>query len=203
MGLLLLTSIGLQLANPQVLRYFIDTATGGGTAPSLMVAALLFIGIALTNQAVSIYARYLSENVAWTATNQLRTDLVAHCLTLDMAYHKEHTSGELIERIDGDVNVLSNFFSKFVVYLLGNVILMVGVLLLLFQIDWRVGLAVSIFAFLALFTLVRIRARAVQYWVAERQMNAHFYGFLSEQLAGTATAALGIHCHHGAANWGR
>ncbi len=185
MGLLLLTSIGLQLANPQVLRYFIDTATGGGTAPSLMVAALLFIGIALTNQAVSIYARYLSENVAWTATNQLRTDLVAHCLTLDMAYHKEHTSGELIERIDGDVNVLSNFFSKFVVYLLGNVILMVGVLLLLFQIDWRVGLAVSIFAFLALFTLVRIRGRAVPYWVAERQMNAHFYGFLSEQLAGT------------------
>src|SRR6266567_4218261 len=72
MGLLLLTSIGLQLANPQVLRYFIDTATGGGTAPSLMVAALLFIGIALTNQAVSIYARYLSENVAWTATNPLR-----------------------------------------------------------------------------------------------------------------------------------
>src|SRR5947209_5058387 len=185
MGLLLLTSIGLQLANPQVLRYFIDTATGGGTAPSLMVAALLFIGIALTNQAISIYARYLSENVAWTATNQLRTDLVAHCLTLDMAYHKEHTSGELIERIDGDVNVLSNFFSKFVVYLLGNVILMVGVLLLLFQIDWRVGLAVSIFAFLATVTLVRIRARAVPYWVAERQMNAHFYGFLSEQLAGT------------------
>src|SRR5207248_3700626 len=105
MGLLLLTSLGLQLANPQVLRYFIDTATSGGTAPSLMVAALLFIAIALTNQAVSIYARYLSENVAWTATNRLRTDLVAHCLTLDMAYHKEHTSGELIERIDGDVNV--------------------------------------------------------------------------------------------------
>ena len=185
MGVLLLASIGLQLANPQVLRYFIDTATGGGKVASLMVAALLFIGIALTNQGVSILARYVSEKVAWTATNQLRTDLVAHCLDLDMAFHKEHTSGEMIERIDGDVNILSNFFSRFVIYLLGNVVLMIGVLLLLFQIDWRVGLAVSIFALLANYTLIRIRRRAVPYWTAERQLNAEFYGFLGEQLAGT------------------
>lgn len=185
MGALLLTSIGLQLANPQVLRYFIDTATGRGSVPALMVAALLFIGIALTNQGISILARYFSEKVAWTATNRLRTDLVAHCLDLDMAFHKEHTSGEMIERIDGDVNVLSNFFSKFVVYLLGNAVLMVGVLLLLFQIDWRVGLSVSLFALLALYALARIRGRAVPAWTAERQLNAEFYGFLGEQLAGT------------------
>ena len=185
MGLLLLASIGLQLANPQVLRYFIDTATSKGSVPSLMIAAVLFIGIALTNQGVSIAARYFSEKVAWTATNSLRTDLVAHCLDLDMAFHKDHTSGEMIERIDGDVNILSNFFSKFVIYLLGNVVLMIGVLLLLFQIDWLVGLAVSLFALLALFTLVRIRGRAVPTWTAERQLNAEFYGFLGEQLAGT------------------
>lgn len=185
MGLLLLASIGLQLANPQVLRYFIDTATSKGSVPSLTIAAIVFIGIALTNQGISILARYFSEKVAWTATNQLRTDLVAHCIDLDMAFHKEHTSGELIERIDGDVNVLSNFFSKFVVYLLGNIVLMIGVLLLLLQIDWRVGLAVSLFALLALFTLIRIRGRTVPAWTAERQLNAEFYGFLGEQLAGT------------------
>src|SRR5690348_11696520 len=185
MGVLLLTSIGLQLANPQVLRYFIDTATSRGSVPALMIAAVLFIGIALTNQGTSILARYFSEKVAWTATNRLRTDLVAHCLDLDMAFHKEHTSGEMIERIDGDVNVLSNFFSKFVVYLLGNAVLMVGVLLLLFQIDWLVGLAVSLFALLALYALIRIRGRAVPAWTAERQLNAEFYGFLGEQLAGT------------------
>ncbi|HEU0003534.1 MAG TPA: ABC transporter ATP-binding protein, partial [Ktedonobacteraceae bacterium] len=185
MGILLLASIGLQLANPQVLRYFIDTATSRGSVPSLMIAAILFIGIALTNQGISIVARYFSEKVAWTATNRLRTDLVAHCLDLDMAFHKEHTSGEMIERIDGDVNILSNFFSKFVIYLLGNVVLMIGVLLLLFQIDWLVGLSVSLFALLALFTLIRIRGRAVPTWTAERQLNAEFYGFLGEQLAGT------------------
>lgn len=111
MFVLLLASISLQLLNPQILRYFIDTALAGGVPTSLMLAGLLFTSIALTNQAVSVFATYLSENVAWTATNGLRNDLVAHCLTLDMAFHKAHTSGELIERIDGDVNALSNFFS--------------------------------------------------------------------------------------------
>lgn len=185
MSALLLVSIGLQLANPQVLRYFIDTATGGGNPSLLLLAAALFIGIAVINQAVSIYSRYLSENVAWTATNGMRADLLAHCLSLDMAFHKEHTPGELIERIDGDVNILSNFFSAFVVYLLGNAILLVGILLFLLQIDWRVGLALAIFVLLALFILISIRGRIIPLWTADRQMDAEFYGFLGEQLAGT------------------
>jgi ATP-binding cassette, subfamily B, bacterial len=185
MVVLLLASVGLQLVNPQILRYFIDTALRGRAAASLTLAAVLFIGIALANQAVSILAAYISENVAWTATNRLRTDLIAHCLSLDMAFHKAHTSGELIERIDGDVDTLSNFFSQFVVHLLSNVVLLIGVLLLLFGINWGVGLAVSIFALLALLILVRIRGRAVPRWVADRQMSANFYGFLGEQLAGT------------------
>src|SRR5205823_934138 len=100
-----------QLFNPQILRYFIDATVTGSATPSLIGAAFLFVGVALANQGVSVAATYLSENVAWTATNQLRTDLVVHCLSLDMAFHKTHTPGELIERIDGDVDTLSNFFS--------------------------------------------------------------------------------------------
>src|SRR5260370_38603809 len=102
-----------------------------------------------------------------------------------MAFQKAHTYGELIERIDGDVNTLSNFFSQFVVHLLSNVVLLIGVLLLLFSINWGVGLAVSIFALLALLILVRIRDRAVPRWVADRPMRANFYSLLRKQLAWT------------------
>src|SRR2546421_7813427 len=185
MAVLLLANVGLQLANPLIIRYFIDTFVSGGSISALTYAAVAFIGIALATQVIAVYATYISENVAWTATNHLRSDLVAHCLGLDMAFHKVHTAGELIERIDGDVNTLANFFSQFVVHLLSNVVLLIGVLLLLFGINWGVGLAVSIFALLALLILVRIRGRAVPRWVADRQMSANFYGFLGEQLAGT------------------
>ncbi|HEU5228660.1 MAG TPA: ABC transporter ATP-binding protein [Ktedonobacteraceae bacterium] len=185
MAVLLLTSIGLQLVNPQILRYFIDTVTSGGNLNPLLLAGAIFVAISLVNQAISVWATYVSENVAWTATNQLRTDLVAHCLGLDMAFHKARTAGELIERIDGDVDTLSNFFSQSVIHLLGNGILIVGIIVLLFSIDWRVGLAMGSFALLTLVGLTHLRGYALGFWTADRQKDAEFFGFLGEQLAGT------------------
>src|SRR6266704_6699288 len=185
MAVLLLTGIALQLVNPQILRYFVDSFTSGGSHANLTLAGALFIGIALAIQGTSVLATYFSENVAWKATNQLRTDLVAHCLTLDMAFHKAHTPGELIERIDGDVDTLSNFFSQAVIHLLGNSILILGVLILFFLADWQIGLVMTVFAVLALIILVYIRQYAIRHWVAYRQHDAEFYGFLGEQLAGT------------------
>ncbi|WP_242045691.1 MULTISPECIES: ABC transporter transmembrane domain-containing protein [unclassified Calothrix] len=108
----LLFSIGLQILKPQILRYFIDTAVAGGDRQKLFLAAFLFIAVALITQLMTITATLYGENVAWTATNALRADLVEHCLTLDLSFHKYRTPGELVERIDGDVQNLSEFFSN-------------------------------------------------------------------------------------------
>jgi ATP-binding cassette subfamily B protein len=182
----LLTGIGLQLFNPQILRYFIDTALAGGASTTLVLAGLLFIVLALANQGVSIASVYLSESVAWTATNRLRTNLVAHCLALDMSFYKSHTPGELIERIDGDVDALSNFFSEFVVNLLTSALLLLGILVLFFLVKWFVGVAMTLFSIVAFVILMYMRRRAIPLWKEQRQRSADFYGFLGEQLAGTA-----------------
>jgi len=185
LAIALLGSIGLQLLNPQILGYFIDTATTGGSQRTLITAALLFIGVALVTQALAVTATYLGENVAWTATNALRFDLAAHCLKLDLSFHKSRTPGELVERVDGDVNVLSRFFSQFTIYVLGNMILLFGILVILFYEDWRAGFCLSLFALTALTILIGLRSYAVSPWTTYRQISAEFFGFLGEQLAGT------------------
>jgi|SRR5437660_2336563 len=101
MTISLLASTGLQLLSPQILRYFIDTATNGGVSILLVYAGVLFIGVTLLSQGTTIATSYFSENVAWTATNQLRTDLVAHCLSLDMAFHKARIPGDESPRCVG------------------------------------------------------------------------------------------------------
>lgn len=180
----LLASIGLQLLNPQILRNFIDTAVAGGSEQNLLLAALLFIGVALATQLMSIAATYYGENVAWSATNALRADLVEHCLKLDLSFHKVSTPGELVERVDGDIHNLSQFFSKFSVYILGSLLLILGVIVVMFAEDWRAGMAISFFALTALSTLIRLRSIAVPHWGSYRQVNAEFFGFLGEQLTG-------------------
>ncbi len=185
LAVLLLTSIGLQLYNPQVLRRFIDMALAGGATSALIRAAVTFIVVALLNQVLAVTATYLSENVAWSATNTLREDLAMHCLRLDMPFHKTHTPGEMIERIDGDVTALANFFSQLVIHVLGNVLLLVGVTAALWGIDWRAGLTMTGFALLALVILASIRRIAVPHWALARQAAADFSGFLVERLSGT------------------
>ena len=183
--LLLFGSIGLQLINPQILRYFIDSALEGVDLQTLTVAALFFLGVAIAKYVVNVGASYLSEDVGWTATNALRANLALHCLRLDMSFHNSHTTGELIERIDGDVQVLANFFSKLVIQVLGNVLLLLGVLFVLFFEDWQVGMALTVYAVIVLVVLFNIRDLATSNWKQVRQANADLFGYIEERLSGT------------------
>ncbi len=185
LAVLILATIGLRLANPQILRSFLDTATAGGSRAALIFDAILFFAIAVASQGLAVASTYVGETVAWTATNALRIDLLSHALALDSTFHKEYAPGQLIERIDGDVATLSNFFSRFAIQIVGNGILVAGILGLLFREDWRVGLPILLFAIFTLFLLIWIRRLAIPFWTKYRKLSAQFFGFLGEQIAGT------------------
>ncbi len=181
---LLLGGIGLELLGPQILRRFLDRAQSGGALGELHAAAILFIAVALLTQLVAVAETAVAEGVGWTATNQLRADLAAHCLRLDLTFHNARTPGELIERIDGDVTTLANFFSRFAIAVVGNAILLVGVLVLLGQEDWRIGLGVGSFALVTLAAMLRLYTAARPLWARVEQERALFYGAVGERLAG-------------------
>jgi ABC-type multidrug transport system fused ATPase/permease subunit len=184
--LLVLIGVGLKLFNPFVLRYFIDTALSGkGVLQMLWGAAAVYITAALAIQLFAVLATYLGETVGWTATNQLRADLTRHILQLDMSFHKARTPGELVERIDGDVTLLANFFSQFMVMLVSNLLILMGGMALLFAVDWRVGAAVTAVSLLNLLISSRVQTIAAPRWVIARQKSAELFSFIEERLAGT------------------
>ena len=183
--ILLMSNIALQLINPQVIRRFIDSAQAGSPLSVLLLDAGLFIAIAFIQRAVAFSSTYTAENLGWTTTNALRADLALHCLRLDMSFHKTHTPGELIERIDSDVTTLANLFSQFVIQVLGNALLIAGVLLLLWREDWRAGISLTFYSILTFVILRLLQNVAVKQWASERQANAGFYSFLEEHLTGT------------------
>jgi ABC-type multidrug transport system fused ATPase/permease subunit len=184
LAFLLLSSIGLQLLNPQIVRSFIDTVTSSGPTSQLLLTALLFTVVGVSQQLVSAFTTYFSTDVGWTATNIMRNDLAHHVLGLDMSFHNNTVPGQLIERIDGDVALLSTFFAEFVIKVLGSLILLVGVLVLLLGEDWRISLTLMVFTLLTLLVLNGIRNIAVPAMQAERQADAEVFGFLEERLAG-------------------
>src|SRR5687767_10571282 len=110
LGILLFVGIVLPLASPQIVRLFIDRAVAGAPLPTLVRLAVLYVVVAVALQITSVLRAWFGERVGWTATNELRAELTAHALSLDLPFHNRTTPGEMIERVDGDVNAISVFF---------------------------------------------------------------------------------------------
>ena len=184
MAAVLLAGIAIKLLNPQVLRYFLDTAQAGGVSRRLNTAATLFLTFAILQQAMSLATHYTAALVGWSSTNRLRADLALHILRLDMPFHKTHTPGELIDRADGDVTHLTNFLSSFTVNVVGNGLLVLGILVMLFRENTWVGLGMVVYTLLTLLVLRSIQKLAVPRWAAERQASAMLYGYIEERISG-------------------
>ena len=182
LAILLFASITLQLFNPFLLRRFIDLARSGALTGALTNAAFLFVVLVVANQLVSALAAYFCADVGWTATNNLRSDLALHCLRLDVRFHHEHPPGELLERIDGDVGILANFFSQFVIRVLSNLLLLIGIVTLLLFEDWRIGAGLLVYAIAGLILLSRIQWRVAPYFHADRQIAADIVSFWEERV---------------------
>lgn len=184
LSLLLLGSIGLQLAVPLILRTFIDAAVVQSAVSGMVAAGIAYLVAGIINQLLDAGASYLGADIGWSATNRLREELGAHLLTLDMGFHNDTTPGEMIERVDGDVTAISDFISRFLVRLLGAAVLLAGVVVVSWVEDFRMGVALSIYVVLVLAFLFRLRKLAVRAAEEERETSAQLYGFIEERLAG-------------------
>jgi ATP-binding cassette subfamily B protein len=178
-------TIALQLINPQLIRRFIDGAVAGDPSGTLIPLAVAFMVIAVVHQLLLVWATYLAEQIGWSATNQLRVDLADHVLHLDMGFHKSMSPGALIERIDGDVTALSNFFSSMIIKVLGNTVLLAGILVLLWIESWIVGLTITVLIVITFLGLFRLHGVTVPWQKAIRATSAEMYGFVGEQVDGT------------------
>ncbi|TCO59546.1 ABC transporter ATP-binding protein [Actinocrispum wychmicini] len=185
MALLLVTSIVLEISEPQIIAVFIRSVQEGTAQSVLMVTALVFLAVALTRQCTRVFAAYASERVAWTATNKVREDLATHVLGLDLAFHAVHPPGELVERIDGDVNQVAEFFSAMIVQLIGNALLILGILGALTLADWRIGVTFTAITLLGYVLLAKVSVIASGKWEADRDQSGRFFGYVGETIRAT------------------
>ena len=181
---ILVVALLLRLAMPALLGRFVDHAIGGKPVDALVNVAALYVAAALTAEALQLAVMWGSVNLSWRAGNRLRERLARHAVRLEMAWHGKHSPGQLIERIDGDVEALVVFFTNVLVHVLGNLVLMVAMLAVAFLIDPRAGALLVVAAIVGGFVLVKLRGAAVPAREAEREANAMLYGDLEERLGG-------------------
>ncbi|GAV10147.1 ABC transporter ATP-binding protein [Paenibacillus sp. NAIST15-1] len=182
--IMLLVSTACQLINPQLVQQFIDTAAAQGAISTLLTLAGIYLLIAVFTQFITVAISYVGNDISWRATNTLRGDLLRHCLGLDMHFHNRKTPGEMIERIDGDVTGMSNFFAMFIAQVIGSFILLIGILGYMFTVNWPIAAVMTIFTLLSIGSMVFIRNMGVNSSKDERSASAALFGLIEERIAG-------------------
>jgi len=110
--------------------------------------------------------------------------MTRHCINLDMTFHNQKKTGDMIERIDGDASTLSEFFSTFIHYFLGSFFLVLGILIAVFVEGWVYGLLFLAFTIIALTAFYFVRKIASPLWKKVRESTTALFGSIEESLSG-------------------
>ncbi len=184
LAFLLASSLALQLVHPQIVRDFVDAAQQGGDAGPLYAAGALYLVVGVVYMALLAASRYVGGDLGWRATNRLRSDLVLHVLRLDLTFHHAHPPGELLERIDGDVERLAEFFSQLTVHMLFGFLMILGVTAILWVEDWRLGLGIAVFVAVNIVIHVYGQRMSAPRWLDSRERSADVSSYIGERMDG-------------------
>lgn len=95
-----------------LLRYLVDQVLSVGRYDSILIlVALGFIGLAISEGSFSFVSGRLAAKTAEGITRRLRNYLFDHIQRLSFAYHAQTPTGELIERATSDVDAMRRFYA--------------------------------------------------------------------------------------------
>lgn len=143
---LLLLTVGAELAGPIVLRRLIDTDIQAGSREGILRSALLYAGLFIVGTAAGYLQIVTLTRMGLAIVTDLKRKLFGHVMGLSLAYFDKNPPGKLLARVESDAERLQALFSEVSVSLLRTFILIGGTLAVMFSANWRITLIVVVLA---------------------------------------------------------
>ncbi|HQE91928.1 MAG TPA: ABC transporter ATP-binding protein [Anaerolineae bacterium] len=177
-------STGLGLATPYLVKVAIDQHITQGNIAGLNRVALLtaaaFGGLFLS----SAVQQYTLSRTGQQVLATMRSQLFSHLQALHLGYHDTHIIGVTISRVFSDVDVINELLSQGFITLAGDVLLLIGIVVVMVSMSPRLALLTfAIMPLMALATTVYAR-HAKAAFRETRATNADVVGELAEDIAG-------------------
>ena len=148
--LLSIAVIGSSLLLPYLVRLGVDNYIINVQIPvsarlsGLATLAVIF-GLAVM---AGFAANYFQVTVLeWTGQNimhRLRQHLYSHLMRLDLTFFHAHPSGKLVTRLTNDIQNMHEMFTSVIVTLFNDTIQIIGILILLYWLNWRLALLMTL-----------------------------------------------------------
>jgi ATP-binding cassette, subfamily B, multidrug efflux pump len=196
-GVLMLTTIGFELAQPYLFMYSLQHHILTGDYAALPWDALLFVGLVVGQNVSAYFEQYVLQLAGQRTMHDLRISIFDHVLAQRAAFFDRIPVGRLMTRMTNDIESLNEIFAQGAVTLIADAVKAVLIVAIMLSID--VELSLMTFATVPiLFILVEYARRAMrrsfrQIRVRLAAMNAfaqeHLFGIRVVQLLGRGTTA--------------
>jgi ATP-binding cassette, subfamily B, bacterial MsbA len=163
----------------------VDSAPGGN--PMFTFLLMTAITTALLMVLAIMVSNYLVSDVNQRMLQGLRQQVQHKLLTMGVAGVWRFHSGELLSRVFNDVGLLSDFVRLVLTHLIGETLLAVGAIFMMFYLNWRLALATCLVVPIAGLTLSRLSG-TIRMWARTTQSGlAVLSATFTEQLRGLTT----------------
>ena len=182
---ILVTTSGLaNLMGTYMLKPIIDTYTKDPMYSSLYKAIILeasiyIIGVLSTFGYSQIMARFAQKVIY-----ELRRDVFSHLESLPLSYFDSRTHGDIMSNFINDMDSLSEAINNAFAMLISNFIQIVGLIILIFVINWLLALVCVIFYAIMFTYIVFASKKSKQYFKKSSNVLANLNGFVEESISG-------------------
>src|ERR1700686_5747021 len=114
--------------------------------------------IAIVGAVSAYYEKYLTTSVSQWVGHDLRRTLYHHIQRLSLAEHDQTRSGDMITRVTSDIESVQDFINSALLGMLVNVLTLVGMIGVMFYLNWRftlIALSVAPVLFVVVFYFTR------------------------------------------------
>lgn len=188
--LLSLVVTGATLCIPYLMKNAIDLfITADQLSDNLRLSglsriALQFIILVLLVFAVTFVQVVLLEWVGQSVMHNIRQELFAHLLRLDLSFLDTQPTGRLVTRLTNDVQNMHEMFTSVMVTLFNDVLRLAGILVVLFFINVRLAVMMMIFVPLSLLVTIIFAKLAREKFRAIRSQLSRLNSFIQESVSG-------------------
>ncbi|MBN1155361.1 ABC transporter ATP-binding protein [candidate division KSB1 bacterium] len=182
--ILLLGYTFTDLAIPFLIKVAIDDYILNDQFGDIYKIIVLFVGVLLVQFIIQYAQTYLMEWLGQRVILDIRMQVFRHLQRLSLKYFNQNPVGRLVTRVTTDVETLNELFSAGIVSIFGDIFLLIGIVVVMLNINWRLALVtfsvLPILFFIAMMFRIKVRESFRQVRLRIAKINS----YLQENISG-------------------
>lgn len=177
---------GLSLLRPMIMQRTLDQSISTRDPKIMLLGGALFAGVAILEQLLGFVQIYSTQIVGARAMADLRFAVFRFLGKLPLRFFDNQPVGRLVTRVTNDVDALLELFSSGALSALGDLIRLVGVVVIMLLLDWKLSLIGFAALPFVVLLMAWVRGRSREAFRSIRGETARMNSNMNEQVDGVA-----------------